>query len=293
VRFMHGVRKREDKSRLGDGQRRPSPDLLPKWSLIVPVKEEHDEVLKGTLLGSPEIDDRCDLIIKCGYRSAGEAYNAGISEASSEILVFCHSDVYLPSGWLGELTSAVRELGDVDPNWGVLGVAGVTANGRVSGYLYSTGLKAIVGERFAQPLEATSLDEVLLVVRRSSMLKFDEELPGFHLYGTDICLEAKKRGMRSYVISAFCVHNSIGVRYLPRAFWRAYIYMRKKWWAELPVTTCCTTIAKSGWPILHHVISRSRDHLFCSVDIGTRCDNPEALVKRLAARGESVGSRSE
>ncbi len=61
---------------------------------------------------------------------------------------------------------------------------------------------------------ASVLDELLLVIRRSSGLSFDDGLPSFHLYGADICLQAQMGGMKSYIITAFCIHNSNGVRYL-------------------------------------------------------------------------------
>lgn len=267
----------------------PCGPLLDSYSIIVAVKREHQQVLESTLLKSPEVRTRCELIIKRDRASAAEAYNAAISEASGDILIFCHSDVYLPERWLDSLSSIVSRLHEVDPNWGVLGAAGITSTGRFGGHLYSTGLRSILGEHFYEPLETASLDELLLVVRRSSGLKFDEGLQGFHLYGTDICMESRKQGMRNYIIPAFCVHNSIGVRYLSRDFWRAYFYMRKKWWSELPLRTCCTTITRSGWPVIHHLLTRTRDHLTFSVNVGTRCSDPELLYRTLVASGHCTG----
>jgi hypothetical protein len=44
------------------------------------------------------------------------------------------------------------------------------------------------------PARVATLDEVLLVVRRDSPLRFYPAL-GFHLYGADICLQAAERGL--------------------------------------------------------------------------------------------------
>ena len=200
---------------------------IDRWSLIVAVKDE--SVLHNTLLRSPAIDSRCQIIPRRGYSSAGRAYNDGASEATAEIMVFAHADVYLPEGWLDALARSLSVVSRLDPLWGVLGVCGVATTGQIAGYVYSTGSQTIFGQPFNGLVEATSLDELLLVIRRSSSLRFDETLPGFHLYGTDICRQAASRGMKSYIMSAFCVHNSNGIRTLPFAFWRSYFYLRRKW----------------------------------------------------------------
>ena len=44
-------------------------------------------------------------------------------------------------------------------------------------------------ERPELPARAATLDELLLVIRRDSPLRFDPSL-GFHMYGADICLQA-------------------------------------------------------------------------------------------------------
>ena len=44
------------------------------------------------------------------------------------------------------------------------------------------------------PAQVATLDELLLIVKRDSGLRFDPEL-GFHLYGADICLQAIEQGL--------------------------------------------------------------------------------------------------
>jgi GT2 family glycosyltransferase len=248
-----------------------------EWSLIVAVN--HEEILRGTLLKSPEIDDRCQVLLKRGYSTAGKAYNAGIAEAKNEILVFAHQDVYLPQGWLNRLRRSVAQLDDRDPNWGVLGAWGVAKSSEFAGHVYSTGLRRTLGAPFDQPIECFTLDEMILIMRRSSGLMFDEQLPAFHLYGTDICLEARGRSLKSYLISAFCIHNSNGLVSLPKAFWKAYLYLRRKWWKQLPIATPCTTITRwcgpMGWSVMRGTINA----LFSSNAVGTRTADPERLCR--------------
>lgn len=258
---------------------------LGAWSLIVASNDE--QVLGQTLLASPAIDERCQVIAMRGYRSAGAAYNAGIDKAQNDIMVFAHQDVYLPRDWTTSVERALRFLATDDPKWAVLGVFGAMRNGphELRGHCYSTGLQSMLGIAFENPLEATSLDELLLVVRRSTGLRFDEELPGFHLYGTDICLQAQVRGLKAYVISAFCIHNSTGLKYFPLAFWRSYLYMRSKWWDRLPVATCCTTLEKTCGRMLAQIARDLKARLLSSRRPGVRHVDIAQLHRFLVQRG--------
>lgn len=261
-----------------------APDR-PDWSLIVAVNDPR--VLHDTLLRSPDIDRRCEIITEAGHASAGQAYNAGLAQATREIQVFAHQDVFLPAGWLDHLMDSIDRLEKVDPAWGVLGVFGVTWMLEKRGYVYSTGLKNMIGEPFQGIYEAISLDEMVLVLRRSAGLRFDEQLPGFHLYGTDICLEARQRGLRSYILPLFCIHNSNGIQSFPAAFWKGYFYLQRKWRGQLPLHTCCTTITRLGWPMARRFVRDSVYGLFGPEGVGRRCADPETLYQNLLSSGQS------
>ena len=83
---------------------------LDRWSLIVASND--DRTLRNNLLASPVIGDQCQVIAKQGFASAGKAYNAGISEAAHELLVFAHQDVILPPGWTSDLDRALAALAE-------------------------------------------------------------------------------------------------------------------------------------------------------------------------------------
>jgi hypothetical protein len=76
-----------------------------------------------------------------------------------------------------------------------------------------------------------SLDEMMLVIDRSSGIRFDPTIHGYHMYGLDICLQARSAG---YNVSAHCmdiVHhekysNSI---YKDRSFMSNLIKVHRKW----------------------------------------------------------------
>jgi hypothetical protein len=252
---------------------------LSHWTLIVASNDE--AVLNSTLLASPCIDSRCQVIVKRGFRSAAQAYDAGLAEAQHDTVVFAHQDVYLPEAWLRNLQRSVQHLTHQDSNWGVLGVFGVSATQEFVGHCYSTGLGQMLGGPFPAPVPVSSLDELVLIIRRSSGLSFDKQLPGFHLYATDLCLRAQHIGMHNYVIPAFCIHNSNGLRYYPRSYWHAYMYLRSKWRHRLPVKTCCVTISKWCKPMLAQMVFDIKRRLFAAGPVGTRRTDVKRLDKEL------------
>ncbi|MBW1739124.1 MAG: hypothetical protein JRJ69_16715 [Deltaproteobacteria bacterium] len=247
------------------------------WTLVAATNSK--EVLETNLLGSVEAESANELILMQDPESASHAYNEALCRSSNEILVFAHQDVYLPRGWGVELQEAISLLNRKDPDWGVAGVYGVTETGKGAGYVYSTGLRRFVGQCFSAPLQVRTLDEMLLIVRRSSGLQFDEDLPGFHLYGTDICLEAQMRGMKNYVLPCFTLHNSNGVRHLPLSFWQAYLYLRKKWRKQLPIMTPCTKITFACSPILRDFIRRRFLGILWRNNPGSRVNDPERFYE--------------
>jgi len=135
--------------------------------------------------------------------SAPAALNQGLKKAQGEIIVFCHQDVIFPQGWIERLFEQISIVEKTHKNWGVLGTFGVTRNGMFTGHIVD-----YCGHFHCLPLpaEVQSLDEHCLIIRKDSNLSFDEKLGGFHLYGTDICLEAMARGLINFAIDA-CVHH--------------------------------------------------------------------------------------
>lgn len=187
-----------------------------------------------------------------GYRdchSAAEAYNRGLDETDAEIVVFAHQDVYLPSNWELAVRRAVGALAQIDPDWAVIGAVGTKADGSVVGRSWSSGLGRMIGEPFLDLASIVCVDEMLIVLRRGSGLRFDEGLPGFHLYGSDIVLTARATNLGSYVANIPAVHNSKPVRGLGGAYTNAYRYMCRKWAALLPVPTLIVPLSKGFWPL--------------------------------------------
>jgi hypothetical protein len=176
------------------------------------------------------------------------------------------------------------DLAAADPNWGVLGSYGKTQDGRGWGHVYSSG-REVIGEPLRRPVVVQTLDEIVLILRKSSGLRFDDSLPHFHFYGTDICLSAAKKGMKSYAISAFCVHNTHQTLVLPKEFYECCRHIKRVWKDCLPIQTTCIRITKFNFPLynrqLRELYLRYIRRRECG---GTRVQDPLPLLKEFLGR---------
>ena len=205
--------------------------------------------LDSCLKRSPDIEGG-DLTLRTyvGFNAAGVAYNRALEESDKEYLVLVHQDVYLPAGYAQQLRTEIEKLETIDPNWVVAGPIGLDRQKDLRGMVWASSLQRTIGERIAEPVPSICLDELLLVVRRASGVRFDEELPGFHMFGTDIIHIANTMGLEGYVIDTPVVHHSRPVISLSGGYQQAYRYMRAKWRRILPVhNLICTIRATDLW----------------------------------------------
>jgi hypothetical protein len=249
-----------------------------KFAFVAACNSE--EVLRANLLSSHDTA-AAEINVQRGAASSAQAYNRGIDGTQADVLIFIHQDMFLPAGWLAKLDRTIAGLEKTDPNWGVLGMFGLNAAGQGEGYVYTTGLLRVLGGDFEGVREIVCLDEIVLVLRRASGLRFDEQLPGFHLYGADICLEARKRAMKSYAFSAFGIHNSNGIAYLPGAYWQTYRYLHRKWRQWLPVRTSCMPITRLHGPALRYLIRNLPSAFRAGKKPGKRVADPAGLLATL------------
>jgi hypothetical protein len=207
----------------------------------------NDAVLRNCLGRSPDVVvEALTLRVYKGAPSAGAALNQALDGSQADVLIVAHQDVYLPEGFLAALRLRLTELDASDPNWAIAGVIGQTAAGVLAGRTWSSGLGVVLGAPEGAPIAVEALDEMLLFVRRASGLRFDEQLPGFHLYAADAIQIARARGMRSYVIDAPAVHHSRAVVELGADYRLAYRYMQAKWRSQLPIPNLVCPLKR--WP---------------------------------------------
>ena len=206
--------------------------------------------LESDLARSPEIAaGDVALTILWNESSAAGAYARAMQKATASVLIFAHCDVYFPGGWFARLAWEIDRLSQVDPNWAVAGVSSRTASGEYVGRMYDSSLAPLFAETkgiYGNPIFSTtpivSADELALIVRRAASVMFDPLLPEFHLYGTDIILEAERQGKRSYGLDLPLIHNAKAQLRFGSDYVRAYNYMVRKWRRRLPVPTTCGTL---------------------------------------------------
>lgn len=220
-------------------------------TFVVCVSDEAS--LAGNLLasdclagGSPH-----QVLTFLGAPTAAAGLNAGLDRAEHDWVVLLHQDVHLPPGWDRRLLGQIREA---ERRFGPIGVAGAYGVGDiVEGAAGALGAERIghvvdrgrlLREGPDGPARAATLDELLLVVPRDTPLRFDPAL-GFHLYGADLCLQARERGLAVVAVDAPCRHNSRGVGLPPDFFASAEAFARK-WSHRLPVATPCVIVDAGG-----------------------------------------------
>ena len=209
--------------------------------------------LQTDLAASPEIaNGKVGLTVLWNRAAASSAYAQAIHAATSEILVFAHCDVYFPDNWFERLSWEVDRLSRIDGSWAVAGISSKTSADQLVGRIFDTSLEpvfpetsGVFGSSLATPVRIVSADELVLIVRRASGVSFDPLLPEFHLYGTDIILEAEKQGKGAYGLDMPLIHNAKAQLRLGPDYVRAYRYMVSKWRGRLPVPTTCVPLTQS------------------------------------------------
>jgi hypothetical protein len=250
-------------------------------SILVAAAVNDDEVLHSNLHASPlPWDTEIPLVTERGCSCAGQAYNRALDRSDAEIVIFAHQDVYLPKGWCGKLRAAVEALETRGETWAILGIVGIDRRGVLVGRSWSNGLHQEIDRRRLALTSVQSVDELVIVLRRASGLRFDGELPGFHLYGTDIVQSAIAAGLGAYVFDGPVVHNSLPVSRLDGSYRRAYRYMQRKWTSRLPIETTVVPLTRSGWALFNW---RARNWIRGSrrLQVTRRCASPARMAQEL------------
>ena len=226
----------------------PAPGGPPAPVRAVAVSAVNDEAsLALNLARSPMIaSGRVPLHVERGAPSAAAAYNRGMDATDAPVLLLVHQDVYFPEGWEDRLAAAIAAVEAVDPDWGVIGAYGVDAARAGWGRLWSSSIGGPMGRRAERPVPVESLDELLIVMRREAGLRFDEDPPLWHLYGTDIVQAARAAGAGAWVADLPVVHNDSFHGRLGADFAAGYHHVRRKWQHRLPLRTSVLQVDRWG-----------------------------------------------
>jgi hypothetical protein len=249
-------------SKNGAGEPRAESPAMPALHLVCAVTDK--EVLHRELLASPDISratpELASLRFVHGAASAAHACNPWLIREAARArpgqnpwIVWLHQDVRLPEGWAEGFAQALLQAQTLWPQLAVAGVYGLTGLGDQAvraGEVWDRGSRLV--EPTPLPSAASSLDELLVAVRVGSGLMLDPEL-GFDFYATDLCLQARQRGLQAAVLRAPVVSHAsstprsgAGPRSLMERITRSADVFERKWAASLPVFTPCFEIRHVG-----------------------------------------------
>ena len=156
------------------------------------------KIFEKCLLKSLILKDDDELIVIENARSIAQGYNIGIDKAKNKIKCFIHHDLIVTNPILlrmNLIAYCIEEIGmvgvigsqtDASPWWDGQCVGSVVDSR--SGILYFSD-----GKQFC-----LHLDGLMLATYQD--VRFDEFIPGFHLYDQDICKQMEQKGKKNFCI---------------------------------------------------------------------------------------------
>lgn len=208
-----------------------------------------ENVLRSTL----KEKDNIEYIKIDNAVSAASGLNSGLENATNDIVICCHQDIWFREGWYERLDIILKKLSNFGLGcledddglnddgliniWGVLGMAGTTFNNIMVGT--HSGLGMIDNRDI---IRVQTLDGSCLILKKSVCkeydLKFDENLIWFHFYCVDIALQANEKGLGAYVINVPIDHRTKWTS--GGGFQESSQYISKKWAKKF--RRICTTV---------------------------------------------------
>lgn len=178
---------------------------------LVTQKTEYIEML-NSFNEAGFTSDTCEFLyidnsIENKY-DAFQGLNLFLKQAKGKYIIVCHQDILINKDNRQDLKNLIVKLDGIDKNWAVCGNAGAMGPNHVVYHITYSNDETISKGNF--PLRVSALDENFLLIKNEAVLSCSANLSGFHLYGTDLCLNAELNGYTSYAISFNLTHKSKG-----------------------------------------------------------------------------------
>ena len=218
-----------------------SPALSRPFSVIVPVNRPWQFELN--IARSPGLMEvGAEIVVVNDAKTASQAYEERAARASYPWRIMAHQDVYFPVGSGHAISTLLRAQEAKGALPSVMGFAGLHADSGLTVGLRKAGLVVDRTHLFSEPAteRAVSLDEFAVVLHRDSPLRIDAHL-GWHLWATDLCLQALSMASLSppSVVRVPIFHNSTTSYELPDEFHASAAVLRRKYPHLISIPTLC------------------------------------------------------
>jgi|SRR5580765_840512 len=193
--------------------------------VVVPVNNE-DEFMRNPR-SSPGLSELSGYIVPVHEaKNAADAWDQGIARCTAPWIIFCHQDVWFPSGSGKAIEAILAKVPAQDEPYALFGTVGV--GWRDAGPCWA-GTALDRGKLLDWPDSdsAVSIDELCVIMHRTCHYKIDPRL-GWHLWGTDLCLQAMKAMHPAKIVRVLLHHNST-LTAIPNEFYSSAALLRKKY----------------------------------------------------------------
>jgi len=186
-------------------------------------------------------------VINNGEKSLAQVYNEIIDISTNNILVLCHDDIKLETGWGKKL---LRDFED-NPDFSIIGKAG-SCYFPESGVYWEKMNQTMVGQVYHHPdgqkkwlnkyspklpfiIPVVTIDGLFISFDKTKIKhKFDETIGKFHFYDHGFCIPNYLDGVKIGVTSSFEItHKSVGQP--NEEFWVSKNQFLQKWGSKLPL----------------------------------------------------------
>ena len=179
-----------------------------------------------------------------------------LSLARGTYVILCHQDIRLLADDIETLCVRLAALDALHTDWAPAGNAGAMADGSL--VLCISDPHGEDQRRGNLPAEVVSLDENFIIIRRDALVSISAGLSGFHLYGTDLCLQARCAGRSAWVIDFHLRHLSAGKvdASFHQAQQRLEAHYDKVLSPPWQIRTTCTKLILGGGGLRHWLARR-------------------------------------
>lgn len=223
---------------------RPGPRS--PFSVIVPINRKWQANLN--VLRSPGLREIGAEVLCVQAKSAAEAYEIGSQQAKHPWRLMVHQDVYFPEGTGYAIAQQLGAISATNSHAGPVGFAGLAMVADSDQVRYA-GLVVDRTHLFDHGASncAISVDEFAVALHESSPLKIDPAL-GWHLWATDLCLQASKleNKNQSKILEVPLFHNSVNDYALPEAFRHSAEYLLSKHSHLAEIKTLCGNLSRKN-----------------------------------------------